>query len=188
MRDDRGGARACGIALALGFALVISSCGGSTSSASRRSTSTARSIRSSTLSAADAARGRVVATYNAMWRDMAVAAATADYQSPQLAQHAAGNALSLLVRGLYTNLRMGVVVKGQPVTHPTVASLTPTSEPTSAAISDCFDDTNSLNYKATTGELQNNVPGGRHQTTATVKETNGAWKVTELQVGAVGTC
>ena len=187
MRADR--ARICGVVVAVGFALLVSSCSGSDGSASQR-TSPDRPVvtRSSTPNATDVARADAVAAYNAMWQDMAAAALTADYQSPQLAQHAAGNALSLLVRGLYTNLRMGIVVKGQPVTHPTITDFKPTSEPTSAAISDCFDDTNWLNYKAATGELQNSVPGGRHQTTATAKETKGAWKVTELQVGAVGTC
>ena len=123
-----------------------------------------------------------------MWKDMAVAALTADYQSPQLAQHAAGDTLSVLTRGLYTNQARGIVVKGQPLTHPTVTSLKPADKPTSAAISDCFDDTNWLNYMAATGALQNNVPGGRHQTTATVNDTGGSWKVTQLQVGGVGTC
>ena len=188
VRVDR--ARFCGsIAVALAFTLLVASCGGSDSSASQRTSPDRHAVtRSSTPSSTDPVGDGAVAAYNAMWRDMAAAALTADYQSPQLAQHAAGNALSLLVRGLYTNLRMGIVVKGQPVTHPTATNLKPTSEPTSAAINDCFDDTNWLNYKAATGELQNDVPGGRHQTTATVKETNGAWKVTELQVGAVGTC
>lgn len=187
MRTDR--ARICGVVVAVGFALLVSSCSGSGGSASQR-TSPDRSVvtRSSTPSATDVARVDAVAAYNAMWQDMAAAALTADYQSPQLAQHAAGNALSLLVRGLYTNQRMGIVVKGQPVTHPTVTSLKPTGEPTSAAISDCFDDTNWLNYVAATGALQNNVPGGRHRTTATVIDMGGSWKVTELQVGAAGTC
>ena len=179
----------CGSAVALVFAVLVASCSGSGSSAAPRTTEgQSAATRSSTTSAADVARTDAIAAYNAMWRDMASAALTADYQSPQLAQHAAGDALSVLTRGVYTNQRRGIVVKGQPVTHPTVTSLKPTDKPTSAVISDCFDDTNWLNYLAASGELQNDVPGGRHQTTATVDEAGGAWKVTQLQVGAVGTC
>jgi len=143
---------------------------------------------STTTTDAENARGDAIGAYDAMWQDMAAAARTADYQSPRLAQHAAGDALSLLTRGVYTNRVRGVVVKGQPVTHPTVTSLKPSTEPTTAIISDCFNDTNWLNFMASTGQLQNHVPGGRHQTTATVTETGGTWKVTELQVGVAGTC
>jgi hypothetical protein len=143
---------------------------------------------STTITGVDNARGDAIGAYDAMWQDMAAAARTADYQSSRLAQHAAGDALSMLTRGVYTNRLRGVVVKGQPVTHPTVTSLEPSTEPTTAIISDCFNDTNWLNYIASTGQLQDQVPGGRHQTTATVTEIGGGWKVTELQVGAAGTC
>jgi hypothetical protein len=118
---------------------------------------------------------------------MAAAARTADYKSPLLPQHSAKAALSLLVRGLYTDKRLGIVVKGHPVTHARVVSVSPSSNPTTAHIVDCFDDTHWLNYKVT-GGLQNNVPGGLHHTTATVTDIDGAWKVTELHVEASGTC
>lgn len=189
MRVDTLGRHLCTSVALLFLGVLLASCSGSGNSASPRTTQDqSAATRSSSESSADAARAEAIAAYNAMWHDMAAAALTADYQSPQLAQHAAGDALSVLTRGLYTNERRGIVVKGQPVTHPSVTSVKPTDKPTSAAISDCFDDTNWLNYVAATGELQNDVPGGRHQTTATVDATGGAWKVTELQVGAVGSC
>jgi hypothetical protein len=123
-----------------------------------------------------------------MWADMASAARTADYQSPRLARHAAGDALSQLSRGLYANKQHGIVAKGDPLTNPTVTSVTPTTSPTAVAISDCFDDSHWLNYIAATNELQNDIPGGKHATTATVSSVDGRWKVTALAVGVVGTC
>jgi hypothetical protein len=123
-----------------------------------------------------------------MWADMASAARTADYRSPRLERHAAGDALSQLSRGLYANKQHGIVAKGDPVTNPTVTSVTPSTSPTSVAISDCLDSTHWLNYVAATGELQNDTPGARHATTATVALNNGSWKVTELAVGQDGSC
>ena len=70
---------------------------------------------------------------------------------------------------------------------PQVVSVSPPTDPTQVDIVDCFNDTNWLNYKVS-GGLQNNVPGGRHHTTATVEDTAGVWKVAELQVGVAGTC
>jgi hypothetical protein len=123
-----------------------------------------------------------------MWQDMAAVSETADYQSPRLAQHAAGDALSQLVRGVYANKQHGIIAKGEPVTNPKVTSVNPSDVPTSVGIGDCFDDSHWLNYIASTGALQNDVPGGKHATTATVSQSGGSWKVTELAVGAVGTC
>jgi len=71
-----------------------------------------------------------------MWADMAAAARTVDYKSPLLPQHAAKAALSLLVRGLYTDKRLGIVVKGHPVTNARVENLSPPSTPTTAQIVD----------------------------------------------------
>jgi hypothetical protein len=123
-----------------------------------------------------------------MWEDMVAAAETADYQSPRLPEHASGNALSQLVRGLYANQEHGIVAKGDPVTQPKATSADPADAPTAVEITDCFDDSNWLNYVEATGALQDDVPGGKRATTATVSRVDGAWKVTELSVGAVGTC
>ena len=173
-----------GIALALAFALLLPACHGSGSPHPPTSTGPATS---STDSAEAIARRDALAAYQAMWADMAAAARTADYKSPLLPQHATQAALSLLVRGLYTDKRLGIVVKGRPVTNARVVSVSSLSNPTTAQIVDCFDDTHWLNYKVT-GGLQNKVPGGLHHTTATVTKINGVWKVTRLHVEASGTC
>jgi hypothetical protein len=172
-----------GAVLALALVLLLPACHGGGSSPPSHSPT----VPASPDSASDIARRDALAAYQAMWADMAAAARTADYKSPLLPQHAAKAALSLLVRGLYTDKRLGIVVKGHPVTHARVVSVSPSSNPTTAQIVDCFDDTHWLNYKVT-GGLQNNVPGGLHHTTATVTEIDGAWKVIELHVEASGTC
>jgi hypothetical protein len=123
-----------------------------------------------------------------MWADMASAARTADYQSPRLSRHATGDALSQLSQGLYANKQHGIVTKGNPVTNPTVSSVEPDTNRPSVAISDCLDGTHWLNYVAATDELQNDTPGARHSTTATVALINGSWKVTELAIGQDGSC
>lgn len=122
-----------------------------------------------------------------MWADMAAAARTADYRSPGLAQHAAGAALSQLVRGLYAYRQQGLVIKGRPVTHPTVTALSPTGDPTRATVSDCFDDTGWLVYRAS-GGLKNNIPGGHRHVAATLQDFGGTWKVTRLDTGVEGSC
>jgi len=174
---------------ALVVGVLVTGCGDSGSSAKTDPSTT--STRATTAVSEDAvatARKEAVAAYNAMWADMASAARTADYQSPRLARHADGDALSQLSRGLYANKQHGIVAKGNPVTNPTVTSVTPSATPTSVAISDCFDATHWLNYIVATGELQNDIPGARHATTATVGLVNGSWKVTELAVGQDGSC
>jgi hypothetical protein len=70
-------------------------------------------------------RQDVEAAYRAMWMDMAAAAKTADYQSPRLARHASGDALSTLVKAHYDVKQRGVVVKGELLLAPQVISLTP---------------------------------------------------------------
>lgn len=133
------------------------------------------------------AKSAALGAYNGMWADEQAAAVTADYQSPLLAEHATGAALSVLVRGLYSLRLQHLVIKGQLATHPEVTSLTPPAHPTAAAVVDCFNDSHWLAYKDA-GGLQDNVPGGRRHVTATVTDVSGVWKVTELNTGAEGTC
>ncbi len=58
--------------------------------------------------------------YLGMWQAFVAASRTADYQSASLAHYAAGDALSLLMRGLYQNYRNGIVTRGRPSFHPDV--------------------------------------------------------------------
>jgi hypothetical protein len=167
---------------------MLAACGGSDSSAKSATSSTRVKPTSTSAVSAPAARKQAIAAYNAMWSDMAAAAETADYQSPRLAEHADSDALSQLVRGLYANKQHGIVVKGDPRTSPEVTSATPAEDPTVVMIRDCLDGTRWLNYVEQTGKLENDTPGSRHATTATVRRDGSSWKVTDLAVGADGSC
>jgi hypothetical protein len=139
------------------------------------------------LTAADAARRDALVAYRAMWQDMVVAGRTADYESPALAYHASGDALSLLVKGLYNDKQSGVVIKGRLELNPQVTSLIPVDGPNEADIVDCSNDSRWLEYKLD-GQLADNTPGGRRHVEAIVTKSGGVWRVDKLAVQAVGTC
>jgi hypothetical protein len=122
-----------------------------------------------------------------MWTDLATAARTSDYQSPLLPRHASGSVLTLFVQGLARDQLHGIVTRGHPVLHPQITSLSPSGDPTTAIVRDCFDDTHWIEYK-TSGGVAKNPSGGRRSTSAHLEESDGTWKVTELTVGATGTC
>ncbi len=129
----------------------------------------------------------MLGAYRAMWTDLVNAARTSDFQSPLLSHHAAGEAISLFVQGLAWDRLHGIVTRGEPVLQPQVTALSPSGAPTSATVVDCFDDTHWVEYKAT-GGLAKNAPGGRRATSAHLQESHGVWKVTQITVGATGTC
>lgn len=124
-----------------------------------------------------------------MWDDFAAAAETSDWESPELARHAADEALSVLSRGLYADHYNGLVTKGEPILDPEVSSVDPPEEPTTVVIADCGDSTSWLKYDAETGEPADDEPGGRRSITAVVeKQPDDSWKVTGFAAEAVGTC
>ncbi|MBB5157470.1 hypothetical protein [Saccharopolyspora phatthalungensis] len=187
------GVQAVGAATAAFFVLALTGCssGGSSGPDSPTLDSPAPTIEAppSSTSPADAAREQAVAAYLGMWRNFANAATTSDWQSPQLAQNATGNALSTLSRGLYADHYNGLVSRGQPVLNPQVSSTDPASAPTKVVISDCGDSTNWTRVRADNGQPANDGPSGRRQINAIVKKAvDGSWKVTEFGVLAVGTC
>lgn len=173
--------------LALCAAAVALAACGSGSSPAAAPTIDRPATPTSTTQMPTGAAAEALTVYRAMWTDMVTAARTSDYQSPLLPENASGNALSVLVQGLAKNQQQGIVTKGEPILHPQVTSLSPAGSPTQAAITDCFDARQWLEYK-TSGGLVNSTPGGRHATTAIVVDTNGTWKVTQLAVQAAGTC
>ena len=163
--------------------VVLSACTGGSGSAVTSSTSP--SDRSG--GAAVGTAGSVLSAYRAMWADLVVAARTSDFQSPLLSQHASGSALTLFVRGLARDQLHDIVTRGAPTLHPSVTSLVPPADPTRATVRDCFDDTRWVEY-TTSGAKAKNPPGGPRDTTATLVRSGGVWKVTDITVGAVGTC
>ncbi|MET8763061.1 hypothetical protein [Lentzea sp. NPDC004782] len=56
-------------------------------------------------------------------------------------------------------------------------------------VTDCGDSTNALKYRKDSGQLADDVPGGKRRITATVeKQADGTWKVTDFGVLDLGTC
>lgn len=127
-------------------------------------------------------------TYQGMWEAYAVAAETADHTTDQLAPFATGEALLVLIRGLTDAHEEGVVSRGRPVTDARIVEVTPAADPTRITIVDCLDTTDWLEYQESTGELVDDVPGGRRETTAVLAGANEAWIVTDLHVRGLGTC
>lgn len=129
------------------------------------------------------AEDAAVAAYREMWAAFAEAAKTSDPDAPDIRKYASDNALKLIVGGLVTNRSQGKVVKGDLVLNPKATVVSPAEE----TILDCVDATHWLEYKAN-GELWDNKPGGKHRTTATVKNVDGTWKVSSFNLEGTGTC
>lgn len=135
----------------------------------------------------DSAAQAAVASYRAAFVDWQTAGATSDYQSPVLADHMSGDALSFVTRTMYINKTKGAVTKGRPELSPTVGQMVPANAPTQIVINDCIREQSWLLY-TTDGHLFDNVPGGNHKSQALVKYSAGAWKVDQLLIQPVGTC
>jgi hypothetical protein len=126
--------------------------------------------------------------YLGMWQAFVAASRTADYQSPQLDHYAAGQALTLLVRGLYQSSMEGIVTCGEPAFDP-VVTITSTSagEPAQARVIDCADSASWLDYYKS-GKPAPGAPPGRQRVYASLETFYGTWKVTTLVVEKEGTC
>lgn len=165
-------------------------CGGSgaTAATSTSARTIAVSASASTSSPESAAKVGAVVAYLAMWSDDVDASATNDYQSPLLADHATGNALAILVRGIYGDKLNGVVTKGTPTN--TIVSETAylSSKPPQVKLVACGDDSTWLTYSVSTGKVDELTPAGRHHIEALVVDQDGAWKVAQLAVRQAGTC
>ncbi|HZZ97500.1 MAG TPA: hypothetical protein VFE19_10805 [Jatrophihabitantaceae bacterium] len=127
--------------------------------------------------------------YLGMWQDFVTAGRTSDWQSPLLADHATGDALLQMSRGLYADHYNGLITRGAPVDNPVVKSATPAADPTTVIITDCGDSSLFLKYYASTGQLAPEGAGGRQAITAeALKTAGGTWKIDRFAVEDVGTC
>jgi hypothetical protein len=135
----------------------------------------------------EAAKRDAMAAYRGMWSALVDASRTSDPDAPDLRKYTQGQALKLIVSGLYTNHSQGKIAKGNVVLHPQVTGVSPASDPTQVSVSDCVDATNWLEYKAS-GGLWNDEPGGKHLASAVVKRTNNSWRVDSLSSKDKGTC
>ncbi|GAA0490769.1 hypothetical protein Ade02nite_23520 [Paractinoplanes deccanensis] len=128
-----------------------------------------------------------LAAYRGMWSVFVEAAATSDPESSDLRKYAQDQALTLITSSLYMDRKRKQVTKGDVKLEPKITKLSPSARPTEATIVDCVNDESWLKYKAG-GGLVNDVPGGRHRTTATVKRSADGWKVSAFILKESGTC
>lgn len=169
--------------------LVLVACGDDSSGATTPTPTSPMATSSPTTSAADSAERAAIDAYVGMWMAMAKAGETADWESPELAKYATGNALTTITRSLYTDQKNGVISRGKPTLDPQVTAREPDDDPRIIRISDCGDSTNWVQVDADSGEPVDDEPGGRRAIEAEVKKQgDGAWKVRRFAVQELGSC
>ena len=183
----RGVGRARQGAAILAAIAVLSACSSGDGDPATQSPSSSTTPTPS-ASSSPSAEAEALAAYRGMWQDMVTAARTSDYQSPLLARHATGPALTQIVQSLYRDKKDGVVTKGEPILDPEVTETALDADPPRVIVEDCGDSSKWLKYRVSTGKLKDNVPGGRRHIAATVVRTEGQWKVLGIAVSEVGTC
>jgi len=134
-----------------------------------------------------AAERDALVAYRGMWDAFVEAGKVSDPDAPDLRKYASDKALSLIVSALHTNREQKEVILGELKIDPRVTALKPTDAPTEATVVDCVNDEKWLEYKAS-GGLANDVPGGKHRTTATVQRGTEGWKVSSFILEGSGTC
>jgi hypothetical protein len=151
-------------------------------SVSRSATPTSARVPPTT-DARSAAEAAVLAAYRAYWNDVVAIGATADWQSPRLAEHATGQALAEARATFHTLKAQGQVARGTVDLRPTVLSVNGRS----ATLYDCNSTSRFLAYDAKTGALRDKSSGRRNGKTVTLTLQGTAWKVANV-VTEVGRC
>jgi len=172
------------------IAALLCACSGGSSDSPTPASSSASTPLPATPSATPTAESDAdlaLAAYRGMWADTVQAAKTSDDKSPLLARNATGAALAQIVQTLYSARQKGLVTKGKLVLDPVATKATANASLVRVSIKDCADSSHWLLYKKS-GARADDSPGGRRQITATAAGLNGAWKVTDFQVGGIGSC
>jgi hypothetical protein len=125
----------------------------------------------------------VLAAYRAYWSDVITAGKSADWQSPQLDDHATGLALRQAKATLLSLKARGLVARGTVKLDPEVISLAPPK----AVVYDCNNTSNFLAYDAKTGQLRDKSSGRPNGKTVTLLLNGGSWKVSQATTEA-GKC
>ena len=113
---------------------------------------------------------------------------TADTEEPDLGRYAQGMAYTSLVSRMLAAQSEGKVVRGEPKVEQRVTGASPPDDPSSVELAVCLDDSGWLEYRRSNGEPWDDVPGGRHAMSATVKRSGGVWKVDSFSLDRAGTC
>jgi hypothetical protein len=190
--SDRRGAI---MTLAVGVAVAVAACGSSSpggispDSPPQPSQLPSTSFLSSASPDVDKAKQEAITAYRSMWQDFVSAGTTSDWQSPKLGRYATGVALTNLTQALYADHSKGLITNGEPILSPTVSSTEPAGDPRKVIVTDCGDSTHWLKYRADSGQLADDTPGGKQLINAIVdRQADGSWKVSDFGVHDVGTC
>ncbi|MGC9667450.1 hypothetical protein ACNTMW_12945, partial [Planosporangium sp. 12N6] len=175
------------VGVVAGIVLLGAGCQSGKSGDTPTKTPSAASSATPSLGPSAAAARDALTAYRGMWNAFVEAAKTSDPDAPDLGKYASGQALRLIASGLYADRSQGKVTKGDVVLNPKVTDAKPAQAPTEVTVLDCVDSTKWLEYKAS-GELWDDKPGGKHRTTATVKLSDGTWKVSSFILEESGTC
>ncbi|MFF7250475.1 hypothetical protein ACFZBU_42170 [Embleya sp. NPDC008237] len=169
---------------AIGLAVLAVALIGCNSNDSSTGKNTLPPSTTSTTPAASAAQEEALATYRGLWSAAVKAAATSDHQSQELRKYASYEGLAYFVGTILTNSQKGLVVKGEPKLAPHTTQVSDDK----VTIADCLDDSRWLKYRASDGQLEDNVPGGHHRTEAVVTKSSIGWRVSKITVEGTGTC
>ncbi|MEU8656152.1 hypothetical protein [Actinoplanes philippinensis] len=180
-------ARSVAVGMTATCVLLASGCSSDDSPDVARSQSASTTPSATVLTPAAAAERDALTAYRGMWATFVEAGRTSDPEYPDLRTYASGQALRLIASSLFTDRDQRKVTKGDLVLNPKVSVAKPTTAPTEVEIVDCVDSTKWLKYKAS-GGLWDDKPGGKHRNTATVKSTDGVWKVDSFILEGAGTC
>jgi len=175
------------VGLVAALVLLGAGCSSNKSGGTPANTPAPTTSAPASLGPSAAAERDALIAYRGMWSAFVEAGKASDPDSPDLRKYASDQALSLIVSALYTNREQKEVILGELKIDPKVTALTPADAPTEAKILDCVNDEKWLEYKAS-GGLANDVPGGKHRTTATVKRGAEGWKVSSFTLEGSGTC
>lgn len=184
---ERSAATAIGAA---GLALLVAGCG---TTATSKPVTHARSATSTTPSPVGSipnveARA-ALASYSAMWADLATVADSGNYQQSRLGDHMAGQLLLTSSQNLFLDEQHGMITKGAPILlRPAVTAEDLSAKPPEITVSDCVDGSHFLVYYAATGKPIDNDPGGFQSVTVKMTQSGGVWKASSEYVGAVGSC
>jgi hypothetical protein len=184
--------RMIGLAFLLAAA-VLAGCSSGARTASNPATSapvppsspaTSTATRPPTTDARSAVEAAVVAAYRAYWDDVVAVAATADWQSPRLAQHATGQALAETRTFLQGLKAKGLVARGSVKVDAKVLSLSGSR----AVVYDCNSTSNFLAYDAKTGQLRDKSTGRSNGKTVAMERQSGSWKLAQVMATEPGRC
>ncbi|MET7820480.1 hypothetical protein [Micromonospora zamorensis] len=167
--------------------LLSTACSRGEPDESSRTTQPSTPATTTSLGPSAAAEKEALTAYRGMWDAFVDAAKVSDPDAPDVRRYASDQALRLIVSSLYTNREQKKITKGSLALSPKVTQFKPEQAPTEAVVLDCVDSTQWLEYKVS-GGLWDDVPGGKHRTTATVKLSGGSWKVSSFLLEESGTC